>query len=54
MADIYGCDNLYDSENLVNMVDEKGSDALTILFIICFALATFIWSCVDEFNQNNR
>jgi hypothetical protein len=54
MADIYGCDDFYNNENLVDVVDEKGSDALTIIFILCFALATFICSCVDEFNQNNR
>lgn len=49
MVDIYGCDNLYTE----NLADEKGSDVLTILFIVCFALVTFICSCVDEINRNN-
>jgi hypothetical protein len=44
MADIYGC--FHDE----NMVDEQGSDALTIIFILCLALTTFICSYVDEYN----
>lgn len=33
MADIYGCDDFYNED----LVDEKGSDALTIIFILCFS-----------------
>ncbi len=51
MADIYGTDDL--CEFNTNMVEQQpGSDALTIMFIICFAVGTLILSCMEEFKQN--
>lgn len=53
MADIYGTDDL--CEFNTNMVEQQpGSDALTIMFIICFAVCTLILSYMEEFKQNNH